>query len=549
MELYRLKKNKLRVISLSVLLISQSSFASTSLMASGHAGVVGQYTSNTPPMNTDYFAFRVPIGLTLEASPHDNLNLYLGLDYAYNNYPSPATLLGQTTVTASSLNANGQYTPMPFANTVNARNDTGGLAYGEKTDVPTLTTAYFTYQTPIGLVRAGRMPRHWGLGIWHNDVWTPTGGSLSTSDAIALTSDLNLFDVSVYVEKMGESVGGSSANNAATAYSFEARLKTDPADGPSSGVSREIGVSYSKFDHGQSNTSLNIMDIYGKFYLQQFFIGTEVLYPSGTTQNPNYQTLGGAPECNITQPNQGYSTTTTCNSQNISALAGLLKLKWQIKSSETSSVAVIESSQKLLGTSQRQESSVLGVWIGYASGGSNQFATANGSQYDPSSNNSISAIMMHPNIQPSFLMFNNTTPPVNGMPTGSITNTTFVRLDYTYESPNFGAFSPIFVWGKLNRTNPNYGAGQPGCVDSNGSSTSKTSQCAVNSAVALNRLPVGGNSSLGMEFDVRYRYTTQDRVDFGMDLGYWIVGNAWKVYGQGNPTGEYGARIFTGVQF
>ena len=542
MELFVLRKNKLKlVVLLSLGLFCGQAYSSTSLMVSGHAGAVGQYTTSTPPLDSSYFAFRVPIGLTLEASPSDNLNIYLGLDYAYNNYPSASTLLGQTTSTSTqngptTTTNTGQATPMPFSNTINAQS--GGTPYGQKTDTPTLTTAYFTYQTPLGLLKAGRMPRNWGLGVWYSDEWTPTGGTISTSDAIALTTDLSLFDLAVYYEKFGESVGGTSTDQAATAYSVEARLKTDPADVPSSGVSREIGIAYSKFDHGQSNTSLNILDVYGKFYISKFFAGVEVLYPTGKTQNPNYQTLGGAPECNVTNSPTVSSTSQTCSAETFSALAALLRFKLQLNGDENSSLVATETSQQLVGTAERQETSVIGLWVGYASGGSNQFysptdpALANGG-------NNINAIMMNPNIQPSFLMFNNTTPAINGIPTGAITNTTFVRLDYTYETPGFGAMGPVFVWGRLNHTNPNYNANYSTC------SAAQT----VNSSTSINRLCVGGSSNLGAELDLTYRYTTHDRVNAGLDLGYWFVGDAWKAYGQSSPKGAYGMRIFTGTEF
>ncbi|MES2614290.1 MAG: hypothetical protein V4591_02625 [Bdellovibrionota bacterium] len=512
-------------------------FSSTSLMVNGHAGLLGQYATNIPPTNSTYFALRVPIGLTLQASPSDNLNIYLGLDYAYNNYPNTPTLLGQNSTTATT-NPDGQSTPMPFANTINAQNGSGGTPYGEQVDTPTLTTAYFTYQTPMGLLKAGRMPRNWGLGVWHNDEWSPTGGAISTSDAIAFTTDLNLFDVNVYYERYGEAVGGNSTNQSAVAYTAEARLKTDAADAPSTGVSREIGVAFSKFDHGQSNTSLTILDGYGKFYLSKFFVGAEVLYPTGTTQNPNYQSLGGAADCLTTSGVESQSQSKTCSAQSFTAMAALLKMKYQLDNEENTSIFATETAQNLVGTAERQSSNTLGFWAGYASGGANQFYTANDTSLGGGGNN-ITAIMMNPNIQPSFLMFNNTTPPINGMPTGAITNTTFARLDYTYESPGFGSIGPVLVWGRLNHTNSQYNAENSLC----------TSQAIVSSTSAINRMCVGGSSNLGVEFDISYRYTTLDRVNVGADLGYWVVGDAWKVYGQGTPNSTYGTRIFTGVQF
>ncbi len=537
MEFCGFKKNKIKLTALSFGfgIVCNYSYASTSLMVSGHAGVVGQYVSGMPPMNKNYNAIRVPVGLTLEASPSDNLNLYLGLDYAYNNYPSVPTLLGQT-YTTSTTNPSGQYTPVPFTNTVNSEN--GATPYGQKTDTPTLTTAYFTYQTPMGLLKAGRMPRNWGLGIWYNDEWRPTGGTISTSDAIAFTTDLTLFDATVYYEKFGEGIGGTSANGAAVAYTIEARLKTDPADIPSTGVSREMGIIYSKFENGQSDTSLNIIDAYGKFYVSRFFIGTEILYPTGHSRNPNYQSLGGAPSCSFTPSSGSTDVTKTCSPQDFSALAALFKLKFQLEEGDNSSLAATETAQKLVGTAERQTSSVVGLLAGYVSGGANQFNSPTPTD-NVQSGNKIKAMMINPNIQPAFLMFNNAMPPVNGMPTGALTNTSFVKLDYTYETSNFGAIGPQIVWARLDKRNANYNATNALCSAPQSLDTTKS----------VNHLCVGGTSNLGVEIDASYHYTTLDRLNVGVDVGYWFVGDAWKIYGKSSPVSTYGVRISAGTEF
>lgn len=503
--------------------------AATSLMAGGHAGMVGQYSTGSPPVSSTYTGIRVPVGLLLQASPSANLNLFLGVDYAYQNYPEPPVLLGNTQDSKTN-NANGTKTPMPFANALN-----GGLTLsGQKTDSLALTQAYFSYQTPIGLLRAGRMPRHWGMGLWYDDRWSPTGGAVSTSDAVAFLSDFGLFDVQLFYEKYGESVGGTSNDGDANAIAGEVRLKTDPADAPSSGVSREVGVAFNKFEHKRSDTSLTILDMYTKFYTGQFFLGAEVLYPTGSTKNPNYQSLGGNSACLSPIPDTEPGSQ-TCSLQNFSALAFLGKIKYQFDNTTNSSLYATEKAQELLGTAERQTTHVLSLWGGYASGGSNQFA----SPATLGSDNRISAIAMHPNVQPAFLMFNNTTPPVNGMPTGAITNTTFVRFDYAYEAPGIGSINPAITWARLNRTNENFNA----------------ASCPVGTTVVdptspTNHMCVGGSSDLGVEVDAAYRYTTLDRVTFGADMGYWFVGNAWEVYGQsGSPEGNFGMRVLVSTQF
>lgn len=512
----------------SLVLLGNTSYAATSLMVSGHAGVVGQATYGSPPVGSDFSAIRVPIGLVLEARPTDNFSLYLGIDYAYNNYPGPTTYLGQNSSTAKS-NSSGTSSPLPFANTTNSS------AYSQQVDNVYITQAYFTYQTAIGLLKAGRMPRHWGLGIYRNAEWTPFAGLPSTSDAVALVTDFNAFDIGLYYEKYAEGVGATSLDAEANAFTIEVRLKSDPADVVSSGVGQELGVMYSKFSHGKSNTSLNILDLYAKFYLSSFYLGSEILYPTGSTQSPNYQSLGGAAAC-PSSPDGTPTGSKTCTSQNISAFAALLKLKYQIAASENTSLASTENAQLRLGTEERKTSHVLGLLGGYVSGNSNQFSSPG----TTNSTNSITALMLHANIQPAFLMFNNTLPAINGMPGGALTNTTFLRLDYTYENPSFGSVGPAFIWGMLNAVNQNYNAQNSICTN-----TSPT----VDPNNPINVLCVGGNNSLGYEADISYRYTTLDRVTFGLDAGYWFVGNAWQMYNQSLNKGVYGMRASVGMQF
>ena len=507
------------------LICSLNSHAATTLMASGHAGIVGQYSLHTLPDDVIYSSFRVPVGLLLQASPSDKLSLYLGLEYAYNNYPESPVLLGNT---SSQNNSNGTQTALPFASAVEET-----TPYGQKTDTPVLSQAYFAYQTNVGLVQAGRMPRDWGLGMWLNDRWTPYGGTISTSDAVALINTFQKFDVSLYLEKYGEGAATSKKDDA-NAYTLEARLHTDPSDVPSSGISREVGVLFSKFEHDISNTKMNILDVYTKLYFNRFYMSGEVLYPTGSTQSPDYQTLGGASACEVTMTDVEEGSQ-TCVSQDLSALAALVQMKWQVGGAESASVASTEHAQLLLPTAERLGSHTLGLWAGYASGGSNQFEEADA----VSSDNTITAIQMNPNIQPSFLMFNNTMPPVNGMPMGSITNTTFVRVDYTFENPSFGLLSPVLVWGVLNETNKSY----------NGSNGLCTEGASADANSAVNHLCVGGSRNLGVELDLAYRYTTLDRVTIGTDIGYWFVGSAWQEYGESKPQGVLGMRVSLGTEF
>ena len=86
------------------------------------------------------------------------------------------------------------------------------------------------------------------------------------------------------------------------------------------------------------------------------------------------------------------------------------------------------------------------------------------------------------------------------MPGGALTNTTFLRLDYTYENSSFGSVGPAFIWGMINNVNQNYNAQNSLC-----SNTSPS----IDPNSPVNVLCVGGSNNLGYEVDVSYRYTTR----------------------------------------
>lgn len=504
-------------------------YASSSLSVGGHAGAVGQYLHGMPPLINTYTAFQVPVGLILQANPTDDFSVIMELDYAYSNYPVTTTLMGETNATKEA-NAHGNAIPMPFANSVNW----GGPLnpFGQKVDTVTIVQAYLAYQTPIGLFRAGRMPRDWGLGIWYDSYWTAQGSGISTTDALAFTTDFGLYDVSLYYEKYGQSVGGYFNNGSATGYTVEGRLKTDPNDIASNGISRNVGLIYSKFIHQQSSTDLNILDVYGKFYFSRFFIGAEVLFPSGQTRNANYQTLGGAPLCK-----SPVSDSKTCSSQTIASLGALMKMRFRFDDpSKNSTLYAVDKSLTLLGTRERQNSHIGEIWMGYASGGKNQFAPENEINI---ASNRITAIRLNPNILPALLMFTNTTPLINGMPTASITNSTFARASYTYQSNKWGSLSPAVIWGMINSTSEYFNNNNPACK----------STPELNFSNSVNNFCVGNSRNLGTELDLTYAYTTEHMITGQVDAGYWMVGKAWERKGQILPYSTFGIRAILSTQW
>jgi len=490
----------------------------------GQGGVVGEFQSNMPPKSSSYQGFRVPLGLTLEGRASNNLSLFLDLRFNYNQSPRTANSLGNSRAVDDQANDPANRAPdgtrkkdfdgnevrQPF--TLN-----GGR--GEKNDVPFVNFAYLQYASEVGLFRAGRIPRHWGLGLWRNAEWLVEGGTISTTDAISATFDLtSTFSGSLYYEKNSEGSPGSLRDDA-DAFSVEALLADDPADVNASGLTRQIGVAFSSYNHSETDTSLRTLDLFTRLYTGAFAGEFEVLYPSGKTKSLDYAQLGGR-DTRCVAKNEDNSAI-TCESQRYEGLAALFKLRYQVAGTasgpdKTVSIAATENSRSRLATSLLGDSHTLGFSLGYSRGDSDAFGASK------TRDTTIRTTPMHPNIRPAYLMYNPTAVPVPGMPGNAVMNTIFVRGDYTFEAPGFGAVTPAVIWGRLDQTNTK-GAGLAGAV--------------------------GRDKSLGVEVDVGYSYRTADNLRFGIDTGVWFPGASWREKGGKNPAVVYGARTSASTNF
>ena len=479
----------------------------------GHGALVGEYTTNVPPNNATYQGWRVPLSLTLEGRASNNLSLFLDVGYAYNQYPNVAKSLGNGDEVDRNNTAPqvGTEVSHPFA-------VQGGR--GEKPDVPTIGAAYLQYASEVGLFRAGRIPRHWGLGLWRNAEWVPEGGTLSTTDAVSATFDLtSAFSGSLYLEKNSEGQA-TSAEDDADAFTVEALLADDPADVGSSGVARQIGVAFSTYEHKQSSTSFRVLDLFTKLYVGPFVAEGEIVYPSGKTKSLGYSSLGGKTAQCPTSKNER-NLAITCDSQKFEGLASLIKLRYQLGGTPTGAdkslnIAATEAARLRQPTSLLVDSHTVGMWLGYSKGDRDSFAGVE------KPDETINAVPMHPNIRPSLLMFNVSSPQVAGMPGGAVMNSLFVRGDYTYESPSFGSITPALVWSRLDVTNSKAGA-SPNAV--------------------------GKAKDLGVEFDLSYSYKTADNVKLSVDSGVWFPGKAWRSDAGGKTQPMYGVRTTASTSF
>jgi hypothetical protein len=489
----------------------------------GQGGVIAEYHTNMVPNSTTYQGFRVPLGLTFEGRASNNLSLFLDIRYAYNQSPRTATSLGNTRLSEETSDgdrlpdgtrrrsSDGSEVAQPFTLS-------GGR--GERSETPQIGFAYMQYASEVGLFRAGRIPRHWGLGVWRNAEWTPEGGTISTTDAVSATFDLtSTFSGSLYLEKNSEG-SPTSLEDDADAFTVEALLADDPADVNASGLTRQIGVAFSNYEHKQTSTRFRILDLFAKVAAGGFAGETEIVYPSGNTKSLSYAELGGRSTKCPPQKNAD-DDEITCDSQRYEGLAALLRLRLQVAGTgagpdKSLSIAATENARSRLPTSLLGDSHTLGLQVGYSRGDSDAFAGAG------SADSTIRSTPFHPNLRPAFLMYNPTQSPVAGMPGNAVVNTVFVRGDYTYEGPGFGSITPAIIWGRLDQLNTKGGAAAGA---------------------------VGRNKNLGLEVDIAYAYKTSDNVKFGIDSGIWFPGGGWRENGSKKPSPVYGIRTSASTSF
>jgi hypothetical protein len=495
-------------VCLALFLASSQGFATTAQIH-GQGAVIGEFSSKVPPNSRSFQGWRVPLGLSLEGKPSNNVSLFLDLRYSLNVAPNVASSLGNVGSNSSEPNK-GNEVNQPFVTN-------GGR--GEKFNVPLIGYAFAQYVSDVGLFRAGRIPQHWGLGIWRNAQWIPEGGSISTSDAVSATFDLtSTFSGTIAFEKTSEGQV-SSFEDDADAFTLNALLADDVSDVNASGVTRQIGVAFQAYSHKQSSTNLKILDVYSKFYIDSFGIEGEILYPSGETKSLGYSVLGGkSTQC--AGPKNTTGLYVSCESQKYEGFAALLKLRYQLGGKPLGInndvyLAATDVAREKSPTSLASDSHIASVWVGYARGDKDGYANSN------APDGSIQSTPLHANIRPSLLMFNVYNSSEKGMPGSAVQNALFVRGDYSYETSSFGQINTALVWAQLDKKNTS------------------------------NILPgvVGTDKNLGVEVNVGYQYRTVDKITFGIDSGVWFPGKAWQPKDGDKQSFAYGLRTSASTEF
>lgn len=471
----------------------------------GEAALVGEFLSNMPPKSREYKGLRVPLGLRLEGRASGNVSVFLDLRYNANQYPEVAFPLGNMEDGSAGAQATGNDVNHPYTKN-------GGR--GEKREWLKVNQAFVQYESgEAGRFRAGRIPRHWGLGIWLDDEWKPEGGTRSTSDAISYMVDFpSALSATAYWEKISEG-SLSSRSDDADALTAEILIADELTDGGSSGLSRKLGLAFSKYDHSDSSTELKILDIFGVFSFGRAAMEAEVNWPTGKTKSFNFASMGG-------EEAQQNGPLYARESQAVEGLNILARARYQLSgglSAADKSIKISQTDAARLRrpTVQVAESQILSLTAGYSRGDADAFEKVK------TKDTRITGIPMHPNVRPALLMFNPLSPDTAGMPGAIVRNVLFARAEYSYESPTFGMITPSVIFARLDQTNS-----KP--------STAET--------------VVGANRNIGFEVDMNYSYRTMDGMRFSLDGGLWVPGGAWESAGV-KPETVYGVRATAASYF
>lgn len=478
---------------------------------SGQAALVGEFISNKPPKGELVEGLRFPFGLTVEGRASSHLGLFLDLRFNPNQALKPATALGNSWDTETLAQLLGNEVAHPFGNT---------SAYTGRREALFVEQAYVVYDSSeAGSFRAGRMPRNWGLGLWLSDEWKPEGGAVSTSDAVSYMVDFSRgLSVTGYWEKFSEGRLGSRTDDA-DAVTGEILVADELTDVGSSGLSRRLGLAFSKYDHKSSSTEMKILDIFGSFLVGRIGFEGELNWPTGKTKSIAFSDAGGsAVQC--PEASNPSNLAVVCESQTIDGLNVLLRAKIQLgggvaPADGTAQLSQTEAARNRRPTEQVAESQIVMLTGGYSKGDSDAYAGA------ATQDDKITGIAMHPNVRPSLLMFNPLSDNVAGMPGPLVRNVVFVKAEYSYESPSFGMLTPAFVFARLN---------------------------ALNKKSEESETKVGLVNNLGFEVNLNYSYRTLDGLRLSLDGGLWVPGGAWEVSSV-KPGTVYGARATAATYF
>lgn len=480
------------------------------VQVSGQGGLVGDYQTAVTAKGLNYQAVRVPFSLTLEGKASSKVSLFLNLSPTYDVLPASSRLLGNDDQSDTSKAASGNETLQPLSSSYR----TG--------DILRSSYAYLNYASDIGLLSFGRVPRHWGLGLWRNARWRPDGGIISTSDMVGLTMDFSAsLSGAVSFEKMNE---GSpvQASDDADAFTVEAILADDPSDPSSSGLAKRIGLTFSSYRHARTDTSLSILDMFGQFYWASFLLEGEFLYPTGETRSLRYALSGGdLTKCDDARNPDGDDV--GCESKTVEGFAGLLRMRWLVSGGETaesqswSSIAGVDAARRNLSTALSPETHEVGTELGFARGDSDSFVASG-------KDKTITGSAFHPNIRPSLIMFGPAQPLLAGFPGAVVQNVFYAKASYQYETPGFGLIAPSLTWARLHKT-----------------------------AASEVRDSPGREADLGIEFNLDYAYRTTSRLDFGVTAGALFAGEAYTTENAEGKTKKanvsYGIRTTVATSF
>ena len=436
-------------------IISSYQVQAASISAFGDAGVSAEVKIDGTPNQDTHRALKAPLNLTLEGIVSDTVSVFFNLNYGGGSDSCGGRSLGnsaaETPYNLGCIAYSGSSQPLsiPLFEKDQTQEDSFSKYVGY---------AYFSWASDWGVIKAGRLPLHWGLGLWRNSAWSIDSPMYTTADALSLTLKLPSTNISItgryekYAEGDTQASGGESE-----AYTAEVLVGGRDDDPSAVSLNRTLGVAFSTFKReGDNSTDLIFVDVFGRFRVGNLQIEGEVLSSSDSTKEKALLSAMGGKVCYAADGSDCANESSTV--QGIAAVAKISYLLGDASTELPGGISAFSAAKNRLPSKQRPESHIVDLELGFASGDSDQFLNKDEAS-QALADNDAKGSFLHPNKRPSLLMFGKTNglranpDERTGMPGAVLSNLWYTKLSYTYESGSWGELMPSAIIGMLHKKN------------------------------------------------------------------------------------------------
>ena len=534
----------IRVTQASILLSSLSfanmAFSAAYIDAKGHYSLTGE--TNTHPgfdKAGGYFqAIKQNFGLNTEFRVSDKSSFWMQFKLFENS--RDAYLGDQSQPKECSPKEPQSDGSMGVSNTGNADNCAGRYQNTESPGytpyTPKVTQAYVVHANDYCLLKAGRRPRHWGLGVFLNSGDGPFDTSSSVYDGVTCEINIQktqLLGFSFGYDKLTETGSPVEADVVSNGRGFGAKRSSDDLDqyfftieyddrksNIGSSFTKNVGFYFANItsEGGGPKTDIKILDLYTGFFMRDLTFKNELIFRLGKSADPSFVRLGGTSsvEGNVV-------------SNQVQAIGAAGAIEYTLAHSGE----IIGPAEYHQGNAENHS-----IFLEYAfapgdrDGYQKEFDGAG--NFVERKNKNASAMSFHRNYKPALILFNSPSSMdylrVDGIfDPDKVMNATVIATGYRYNNLETGNFELRFITAQLNETMPDYEIMQEKDADT--------------------RLIGYGGRLLGYEIDLKYDRPLGKYYDWGLAGAAAVPGDAWKINKGQAPTSSFLVKAFASMKF